>query len=234
MEMMKTRIISLSLVTLLCFSITGNVNAQKKIKLKTSVDSLSYALGVANFQYYNKDSIFINPDAFARGVKDASKKKSSMDETVASNFIVKYMQDRENKKNARNFRKQIEAGEKFLTDNSKQEGVVTTPSGLQYKVISEGIGEKPGPDDMVKVQYTGKTIDGRKFDSSYDHNEPATFKLNGVIKGWQEGLQLMPVGSKYMFYLPAKLAYGERGAGSIIKPFETLIFEVELLEIVKQ
>jgi len=231
---MKTRIIGLSLVTLLCFSLTGNVNAQKKAKLKTSIDSLSYALGVANFQYYNKDSIFINADAFAKGVKDASKNKAAMDETVASNFIVKYMQARETKKITRNFRKQIEAGDKFLAENGKQEGVITTPSGLQYKVITEGTGEKPQPDDMVKVQYTGKTLEGRKFDSSYDHNEPATFKLNTVIKGWQEGLQLMPVGSKYILYLPARLAYGERGAGGIIKPFETLIFEVELLEIVKQ
>jgi FKBP-type peptidyl-prolyl cis-trans isomerase len=231
---MKTRIIGLSLVAVFCFSVTGNVNAQRKVKLKTSVDSLSYALGVANFQYYNKDSIFINPDAFARGVKDASKNKSAMDETVASNFIVKFMQDRENKKIAKNYKKQIEAGKKFLADNGKQEGVITTPSGLQYKIISEGSGEKPQSGSMVKVQYTGKTTDGRKFDSSYDHNGPVTMKLDAVIKGWQEGIQLMPVGSRYIFYIPANLAYGERGAGSVIKPFETLIFEVELLEIVKQ
>ena len=231
---MKTRIIIISLTALLSFSVTGSLNAQKKVKLKTSVDSLSYALGVANYQYYYKDSIFINAQAFAKGVLDASKKKAAMDETVASNFIVKFMQDRESKKLARTYRKQIDAGAKFLADNAKQEGVITTPSGLQYKIITNGTGEKPGPEDMVKVNYTGTTIDGKKFDSSYDRNQPATFKVNGVIQGWQEALQLMPVGSKFMLYVPSDLAYGERGAGGIIKPFETLIFEVELLEIVKQ
>lgn len=231
---MKTRIIIISLTALLSFSVTGSLNAQKKVKLKTSVDSLSYALGVANYQYYYKDSIFINAQAFAKGVLDASKKKAAMDETVASNFIVKFMQDRESKKLARTYRKQIDAGAKFLADNAKQEGVITTPSGLQYKIITNGTGAKPGPEDMVKVNYTGTTIDGKKFDSSYDRNQPATFKVNGVIQGWQEALQLMPVGSKFMLYVPSDLAYGERGAGGIIKPFETLIFEVELLEIVKQ
>ena len=231
---MKTRIIIISLTALLSFSVTGSLNAQKKVKLKTSVDSLSYALGVANYQYYYKDSIFINAQAFAKGVLDASKKKAAMDETVASNFIVKFMQDRESKKLARTYRKQIDAGAKFLADNAKQEGVITTPTGLQYKIITNGTGAKPGPEDMVKVNYTGTTIDGKKFDSSYDRNQPATFKVNGVIQGWQEALQLMPVGSKFMLYVPSDLAYGERGAGGIIKPFETLIFEVELLEIVKQ
>jgi len=231
---MKTRIIIITLTALLSFSVTGSLNAQKKVKLKTPVDSLSYALGVANYQYYYKDSIFINAQAFAKGVLDASKKKAAMDETTASNFIVKFMQDRESKKLAKTYRKQIEAGAKFLADNAKQEGVITTPSGLQYKIITNGTGEKPGPEDMVKVNYTGTTIDGKKFDSSYDRNQPATFKVNGVIQGWQEALQLMPVGSKFMLYVPSDLAYGERGAGGIIKPFETLIFEVELLEIVKQ
>jgi FKBP-type peptidyl-prolyl cis-trans isomerase len=232
--MMKTRIIILSLVTLLSFTFSTNVDAQRKVKLKTSVDSLSYALGVANYQYYHKDSIFINANAFSKGVLDASKNKSAMDETVASNFIVKFMQARESEKLAKSYKKQIEAGEKFLADNAKKEGVVTTPSGLQYKIITTGTGEKPTPEDMVEVQYTGTTIDGKKFDSSYDRKEPAKFKVNGVIKGWQEGLQLMPVGSKFLLYVPANLAYGERGAGSIIKPFETLVFEVELLDIVKQ
>jgi len=231
---MKTRIVIITLTALLSFSVTGSLNAQKKVKLKTPVDSLSYALGVANYQYYYKDSIFINAQAFAKGVLDASKKKAAMDETTASNFIVKFMQDRESKKLAKTYRKQIEAGAKFLADNAKQEGVITTPSGLQYKIITNGTGEKPGPEDMVKVNYTGTTIDGKKFDSSYDRNQPATFKVNGVIQGWQEALQLMPVGSKFMLYVPSDLAYGERGAGGIIKPFETLIFEVELLEIVKQ
>jgi FKBP-type peptidyl-prolyl cis-trans isomerase len=230
---MKKRIIILSLISLSGIAFTTNINAQK-VKLKTSVDSLSYALGVANYQYYHKDSIFINAAAFSKGVTDASKNKAVMDETTASNFIVDFMQARESEKLSKLYKTQIEAGEKFLAENAKKEGVITTESGLQYKIVNTGTGEKPTPDDMVLVQYTGTTINGVKFDSSYDRGQSSKFRVKGVILGWQEGLQLMPVGSKFIFYVPSSLAYGERGAGSIIKPFETLIFEVELLEIVKE
>jgi FKBP-type peptidyl-prolyl cis-trans isomerases 1 len=114
-----------------------------------------------------------------------------------------------------------------------KEGIITTASGLQYRVITEGTGEKPAATDQVKVHYRGTTIDGKEFDSSFKRNQPATFAANRVIKGWTEALQLMPVGSKYELFIPAKLAYGPRGAGGDIGPNETLIFEVELLEIVK-
>jgi len=157
-----------------------------------------------------------------------------MDETKASGFIIDYMQARENAKQKRLFKNQIEASQEFFTENASKEGVLTTASGLQYKVITMGTGEKPGPTSTVKVNYIGTTTDGTKFDSSYDRKEPAEFRVNGVIKGWQEGLQLMPAGSKYMFYIPYNLAYGERGAGNLIKPFEALIFEVELIEIVNE
>lgn len=130
------------------------------------------------------------------------------------------------------YRDNIEAGEQFLAKNKKQKGVVTTPSGLQYKVITEGTGEKPTATDRVTVNYRGTLLDGTEFDSSYKRNEPTTFGVGQVIKGWTEALQLMPVGSKWEIYIPQELGYGSRAAGNI-PPYSTLIFEVELLEIAK-
>jgi FKBP-type peptidyl-prolyl cis-trans isomerase FklB len=206
----------------------------QKVKFATPEDSLSYALGVANYKYYIADSININTKMFSRGMTDASKDKAIMTDTTASAFIVSYMQKRERERLMVEYGAQIEAGKKFLAENAKAEGVVTLPSGLQYKIITPGTGAIPGPDDIVKVQYTGTTINGAKFDSSYDRGEPASFRVSNVIRGWVEGLQLMREGSKFMLYVPSDLAYGERGAGNVIKPFETLIFEVELLEIIKE
>jgi len=208
--------------------------AGQKVKFATPEDSLSYALGVANYKYYIADSININTKMFSRGMTDASKDKAIMTDTTASAFIVSYMQKRERERLMVEYGAQIEAGKKFLAENAKAEGVVTLPSGLQYKIITPGTGAIPGPDDIVKVQYTGTTINGAKFDSSYDRGEPASFRVSNVIRGWVEGLQLMREGSKFMLYVPSDLAYGERGAGNVIKPFETLIFEVELLEIIKE
>ncbi len=125
------------------------------------------------------------------------------------------------------------AGETYLAENKKKEGVVTTASGLQYKVLKEGTGDQPKATDSVKVHYKGTSIDGKEFDSSYARGEPISFPLNGVIKGWTEGVQLMKVGSKFQFVIPSELAYGKRGAPPVIGPSETLIFEVELLGIEK-
>jgi FKBP-type peptidyl-prolyl cis-trans isomerase len=125
----------------------------------------------------------------------------------------------------------MDAGKKFLEDNAKKAGVKTTPSGLQYKVLTEGTGKKPKGTETVTVHYRGTLIDGTEFDSSYKRGESISFALNRVIAGWTEGLQLMPTGSKYEFYIPYNLAYGERGAGSVIPPYATLIFEVELLGV---
>ena len=122
-------------------------------------------------------------------------------------------------------------GEKFLAENGKKEGVVTLKSGLQYEVLREGNGKKPKATDQVKCHYEGTLINGQVFDSSYKRNEPAVFPLNQVIPGWTEGLQLMQEGAKYRFYIPYILAYGESGAGGSIPPFATLIFDVELLEV---
>ncbi|MDO9614559.1 MAG: FKBP-type peptidyl-prolyl cis-trans isomerase, partial [Bacteroidota bacterium] len=129
--------------------------------------------------------------------------------------------------------KNIKAGEEFLAANGSKAGVVTLPSGLQYEIITAGTGSKPTTADQVKCHYHGTTIDGKVFDSSVERGEPAVFPVGNVIPGWTEALQLMPVGSKWKLFIPAALAYGERGAGADIKPNSTLIFEVELLEIVK-
>jgi len=125
----------------------------------------------------------------------------------------------------------MEQGKQFLEENAKKEGVVTTASGLQYKVIREGDGPKPTAADEVEVHYRGTLIDGTEFDSSYKRGQPLTFPLSRVIAGWTEGVQLMPIGSKYEFYIPYNLAYGEKGAGGLIPPYAALIFEVELLRI---
>ena len=129
--------------------------------------------------------------------------------------------------------KNMEEGEKFLSENKKKKGIVTTKSGLQYIVLSEGNGARPKATDKVKVHYKGTLIDGTEFDSSYKRGEPAVFQVKGVIPGWTEALQLMKVGSKYNLFIPSNLAYGQRGAGSKIGPNVTLIFEVELLSIEK-
>jgi FKBP-type peptidyl-prolyl cis-trans isomerase len=226
----KNVIIAVITITILT---TVSATAQK-VKMVSREDSLSYALGVANFKYYQADSIQINTKLFSKGMTDASKNKALMTDTTASSYIVGYMGNREKERLQAQYKVQIEAGKKFLSENGREAGVVTLPSGLQYKAMTTGNGPLPGPEDVVSVHYTGKTIDGTKFDSSYDRGEPASFRVSNVIRGWVEGLQLMPVGSKYMLYIPSDLAYGERGAGSIIKPFETLIFEVELLDVIKE
>jgi len=208
--------------------------AGQKAKLTTPEDSLSYALGVANYKYYLSDSININTKIFSKGMIDASKDRSFMNDTTASAFITSYMKKRERTRLMAEYGDQISAGKSWLAENSSKEGVVTTPSGLQYKIITQGTGATPDPEDIVKVNYTGTTTDGNKFDSSYDRGEPARFRVSNVIRGWVEGLQLMQEGTTMMLYIPYDLAYGERGAGNIIKPFENLIFEVELIEVIKE
>lgn len=222
------------IIAVLMSTVTMVTATAQKSKMATSDDSLSYALGVANYMYYKGDSIRINAKMFSKGLTDASKNKALMNDTTASAFIASYMQRRERERLMAEYGKQIEAAKNWLSDNATREGVITTPSGLQYKIIKEGTGSIPGPDDIVKVHYSGKTIDGNQFDSSYDRGEPAQFRVSNVIRGWVEGLQLMKEGSKVMLYIPYELAYGERGAGNVIKPFETLIFEVELLEVIKE
>ncbi len=161
-------------------------------------------------------------------------KKSNTQMTVeqAQEYLNKTMMARQEKAMLEKHGANKEAGDKFLAENGKKAGILTTASGLQYEIIKAGAGVKPAASDMVKVHYKGTLLDGKEFDSSYKRNEPATFGVGQVIKGWTEGLQLMPVGSKYKFYIPYNLAYGAQGTPDI-PPFSTLVFEVELLEIVK-
>jgi FKBP-type peptidyl-prolyl cis-trans isomerase len=202
-------------------------------KVKSPEDSLAYALGIANYFYYMTDSIEIDPVLLAKGMLDAKDGKNTLDEQAAQGYVMTYMQKRQADQMKKMYGKNIDEGEKFLAENKKRDGVQETASGLQYEVITMGIGDKPTAVDMVKVHYTGTLLDGTKFDSSLDRGEPAQFGVNQVIQGWQEGIQLMPVGSKFKFYIPYELAYGEQGTGPI-PPFSTLTFDVELLEIVKQ
>lgn len=160
-------------------------------------------------------------------------KGGAMDMAKAQEFMRTQMDAIKEKATAEKYADNKAAGEKFLAENKTKEGVVTTPSGLQYKIITEGKGAIPADSSKVKVNYKGTLIDGTEFDSSYKHNEPATFRANQVIKGWTEALTMMPVGSKWELYIPYDLAYGSRETGGQIKPFSTLIFEVELLSIEK-
>ncbi|MDF1561088.1 MAG: FKBP-type peptidyl-prolyl cis-trans isomerase [Bacteroidales bacterium] len=207
-------------------SITGT-------KLKSAEDSLAYAIGIANYFYFMSDSLEIDPVLFAKGMIDAENEKNTLDEQTAQGYVMTYMQNRQADQMKKAYGKNIDEGENFLAENKKREGVQETSSGLQYEVITMGTGDKPGPQDMVKVHYTGMLLDSTKFDSSLDRGEPAQFGVNQVITGWQEGIQLMPVGSKFKFYIPYELGYGEQGTGPI-PPYSTLLFEVELLEIVKE
>ncbi|MDP2189493.1 MAG: FKBP-type peptidyl-prolyl cis-trans isomerase [Sphingobacteriaceae bacterium] len=203
----------------------------KNAALKTEIDSVSYSLGV-NIGNNLKGQGFgdINIAAMMKAMEDVmGDKKLSIGEEEANGIIQNYFASMMEKK-AKEGRK---AGEAFLAENAKKAGVTTTASGLQYEVLKMGEGPKPVATDKVTVHYHGTLTDGKVFDSSVDRGEPATFPLNGVITGWTEALQLMPVGSKFRIYLPSDLAYGERGAGQLIGPHATLIFEVELLSIDK-
>lgn len=174
----------------------------------------------------------MNPNAVAQGILDALA-------NTANPFTDEQMQEAFAEINSRMQEKQaVEAqslakvGEEFLAENAKKAGIVTTASGLQYEVITQGTGATPTTTSRVKTHYHGTLIDGTVFDSSVDRGEPIDFPVNGVIAGWTEALQLMPVGSKYRLYIPYQLAYGERGAGAAIKPYSALIFDVELIDIV--
>ena len=204
-----------------------NVN---KVELKTLEDSAAYAIGMQFGQAITQNGLAnLNIELIKKGLEDEVNGKSALDHNQYETALEAFFTQKQREEN----KEKIEEGEKFLEKNAKRKEVKTTSSGLQYEVITEGTGDKPAATNTVKVHYKGTTIAGKVFDSSYDRGTPAEFPLNRVIAGWTEGLQLMSVGSKYKFYIPYNLAYGERGAGQDIKPFETLIFEVELLEIKK-
>jgi len=212
---------------------TFQASAQKKNPqhvLKTSNDSLSYALGMDLASTLEQFGLTeINYDIMIKGVQDQMAKKATLDMENARMHIQQELLKLANAKAQQEKEKSL----KFLEENQKKDGVITTASGLQYKILKEGNGEKPTSTDVVVVHYHGTLIDGTVFDSSVERGETVEFPLNQVIPGWTEGLQLMSVGSKYVFYLPEYLAYGERAIGNI-PAYSTLIFEVELFEVKKQ
>ena len=200
------------------------------------MDKLSYALGIGiGSQLAGMGAKGLDIDDFAQAVKDViSGAPLKVNNAEAQSLVQAFFKEQEDKQRAAAAeagKVAKAAGESFLADNAKKEGIVVLPSGLQYQVLKEGNGKKPSSTDQVKCHYEGTLIDGTIFDSSYQRNEPATFGLNQVIAGWTEGVQLMSEGAKYRFFIPYNLAYGERGAGAQIPPFAALVFDVELLKV---
>ncbi|MGI9088507.1 MAG: FKBP-type peptidyl-prolyl cis-trans isomerase N-terminal domain-containing protein [Chthoniobacterales bacterium] len=204
-------------------------------QLKDEKDKVSYSIGLDIGTTFKKQNMDINTDVLMAGLKDgASGNKPLMSEEQVKETMTTYsksMMEKQTIASKEAGSKNAAVGEKFLAENKSKEGVKTTPSGLQYKVLKEGSGESPRESDTVVTNYRGTLINGTEFDSSYKRNQPATFPVNRVIKGWTEALQMMKPGSKYQLFIPPNLAYGERGAGGDIGPNETLIFEVELLSV---
>lgn len=206
--------------------------------LPTETDRLSYALGVETGKSFKAHNITLSPNVFAQGLQDAlNGNKTLMTNDEITQTLKSFQHSSATKLQAQmkqSGQKNQQFGNAFLDANKERPGVVTTRSGLQYKIITPAAGAKPTLSDVVSVDYEGRLLDGKIFDSSYERGTPATFPVNAVIPGWQEALQLMPMGSTWELYIPANLAYGEEGAQGVIGPNETLIFKVHLIKIQKQ
>lgn len=207
----------------------------EKSQLKDQKQKVSYGIGYNLGQNLMRDNLDLDPQVLAKGIMDAmTKQKPQMTEDEIRSTLLAFQQQLQKDAQAK-MQKAAQAnvakGKKFLADNAKKEGVKTTKSGLQYKVIKSGSGKTPKLDDRVTTHYRGTLIDGTEFDSSYKRNQPATFPVNGVIGGWTEALQLMKEGDKWQLFIPSDLAYGERGSGPDIGPNEVLIFDIELLKV---
>jgi len=217
--------------TLAVAAVATSIFAQDKpFPLKDLKDKASYSIGVDIGMNFKKQNMDLNADALAAGAKDALNGKPQVSPNEVREIMTQWQKEFGEKQKVMATKNQAD-GEKYLAENKKKEGVKTTASGLQYKSLKEGAGPQPKASDTVTVNYRGTLIDGTEFDSSYKRGEPATFPLNGVIKGWTEGLQLMKKGSKFQFVIPPNLAYGERAVGADIGPNSTLVFDVELLDV---
>ncbi len=204
----------------------------KGIVLKNGLDSLSYAIGILDATFFKQQGIdTLNYEALKQAVRDVIEGTDTlkMNPNMADQVLREKLQAAAMKK----IQPTIDEGEKFLAENKKRKEVTTTETGLQYEIVTEGTGASPSDTNTVKVHYTGTLINGKVFDSSRDRGEPIEFPLNGVIRGWTEGVQRMKVGSRYKFYIPYQLAYGTQGSPPVIPGGAMLIFDVELLEIVK-
>lgn len=230
-----TRSMKSLLITIVALALTSTGLAQERKALKDTKDKVSYSIGLDIGRTFKKQNIDINTDTLLEGLKDAfSGAKPLLTDEQMKETMTAFTQEVRQKQEVvtkEAGQKNAAAGEKFLAENKTKPGVKTTASGLQYKVIKEGNGPIPTESDSVVTNYRGTLINGTEFDSSFKRNQPATFQVGRVIKGWTEALQLMKVGSKYQLFVPANLAYGERSVSEDIGPNETLIFEVELLEI---
>ena len=228
---MKYRLLAMMVIVLFA----RPVNAEENPVLKSQKEKMSYIIGMDIGKNFKKQAIDIDPDIMAQGVKDGlSGAKALLSEQEARDTLAAFQREMMAKQAElaqKMGEKNKREGEAFLAANKTKEGVKTTPSGLQYKVIKAGTGKKPQITDTVTAHYRGTLIDGTEFDSSYRRGNPASFPVAGVIPGWTEALQLMPEGAKWLLFIPANLAYGERGAGRDIGPNATLIFEVELISV---
>ncbi|MGD0517852.1 MAG: FKBP-type peptidyl-prolyl cis-trans isomerase [Thermoguttaceae bacterium] len=215
--------------------LAANVCAEEARALKTQKEKMSYSIGVDVAKNFAKMGMDLDLDVFFRGLKDGFSGKKLLMTDDEMHATISAFQNDLTKKQSQGKQTAAEenkkTGEAFLAENKKKEGVVTLPSGLQYKILKAGKGKKPTDADTVECHYRGTLIDGTEFDSSYRRGQPATFPVAGVIAGWTEALKLMPVGSKWQLFVPSQLAYKERGSGQEIGPNATLIFEVELLGI---
>jgi FKBP-type peptidyl-prolyl cis-trans isomerase len=232
MKMLKTLAVLALATTCSAFA---KEKAAEPVHFKSQQDSIAYAIGTNWGSMMKKDSLYFDVKVLAAGINDAlnADKLALTDEQIAAAFqtLNQKMTEKQQKITAEKADKAKAEGDKFLAENKKKAGVKVTASGLQYEVLTPGKGKTPTPTSKVKVHYTGTLLSGKVFDSSVERKQPAEFGLNQVIKGWTEGLQLMQEGAKYKFYIPGELGYGVRGAGADIGPNETLIFEVELLEV---
>src|SRR5438105_1861621 len=219
----------LSIIVVLTFAISA-LAEDKAPQLKDLKDKASYAIGLNVGFNFKRQNVELNQDAFVAGMKDAlNNRKPLLSEQEVRETMMAFEKDIQQKQQQTAQKNQGDS-DKFLTENKSREGVKTTTSGLQYKVLKEGTGAQPKASDTVTVNYRGTLLDGTEFDSSYKRGQPATFPVGGVIKGWTEALQLMKVGSKYQLFIPANLAYGEQGRPGI-PPNSILIFEVELMDV---
>jgi len=218
-----------ALLFFLVVSCNSQTNTVKDVQLANEIDSVSYSLGLNIAKNVKAQGLEdVNIDAILKAFDDIySENEPMLSEMDAGECLNTYFQKAQLAKSEEGKK----AGEEFLEQNKTKDGVVALESGLQYEIIAEGNGDKPGLEDKVTTHYHGTLMDGTVFDSSVDRGEPVSFNVNGVIPGWTEALQLMPVGSKWKLYIPSELAYGERGAGGAIGPNEALIFEVELISI---
>jgi FKBP-type peptidyl-prolyl cis-trans isomerase FklB len=218
------------IASLFCLLISQTFAQHNHTKLKTQIDSVSYALGMNIASSLKSGGIdTLNYTVFSEALKDLLQyNHANMDGQLSNTVINNYVSQIK----ALEMEKFTAEGTAFLAENAKKKGVITLPSGLQYKVITKGTGAIPTENQRVKTHYRGTLINGKQFDSSYDRGEPATFGVTQVIAGWTEALKMMPVGSKWELFIPYNLAYGERAMGSDIPAYSTLIFTIELLEIV--